>query len=307
MADQVAVPPLTFGEELALDYKHWTLDCVVTIANAVAVNVIAQPERYQGVSDVTAENLTNLQAKYGFDPNFPDLAARCMLMEPYFGKSDGLGPGIDSSAFQRSRLPVLQAALDFEEHTQTFGFPALRSRFQRKIVDFKAAMTKFQDLSTKLQIASLSQTEKRTRFIFGIAQEIFHDGGVRAKFGINAAIDPNWPQELPIDSLGAQLIEQITTELRDQPCGVITREMFINMQLIAQNGLKSIRDTLDQAVEDPNFNVDKLDQLIAEFYSWGYDLPSFGGARPQRQSSPAQSTATETAPMRTALYGVPRQ
>jgi hypothetical protein len=74
MPGQTAIPPSSFAQRLGLDYQRWTLDCVVKIAHAVAVDFSDRPELYQQIADDTAAKLADLQANYGFDANFPDVA-----------------------------------------------------------------------------------------------------------------------------------------------------------------------------------------------------------------------------------------
>src|SRR5262249_32650309 len=150
MTNQVVVTPPSFGERLGLDYKRWTLDCVVTIAHAVAWDFSARPELYKQVADDTATKLTDLQGSYGFQADFPDMNIRQRLMKPIFGESDGHGSGNDGSAFQTHRLPVLAAAADFAENTQPTSFPMLQERVRLELEPLKTHMD-------DLQGASLSQ------------------------------------------------------------------------------------------------------------------------------------------------------
>jgi hypothetical protein len=278
MAKQAASPPPTFGQQLGLLYAQWTTWCVVPIAHAVALDFSDRPDFYNDVPPNTAAKLTDLQANYSYQANFPDMAISLRLMKPIFGESDGHGSGNDGSAFQTFRLPVLAAAAAFAENTQPTGFPMLRRRVQSEIVPFKAQLTKLQDHSTKLQGASLSQTEKRIEFIFGIAQSILLDPAVDGVFAIHGNIDPAWPVELgsASDPLGGQLIQEITSQLPDLPYGVISREMFVHIQQIAKDGFLSISDIVDKNVEDANFDIGQLDQVIAELYAWDSDLRLMG-------------------------------
>jgi hypothetical protein len=270
MAKKAVAP--SFGQELGLMYKRWTLDCVVTIAHAVAMDFSDRPELYRQVADAIAANLTELQASYGFQANFPDMPIRQRLMKPIFSESDGHGSGNDGSAFQTYRLPVLAASADFAENAQPTGFPMLRERVKNELVAFKTEMV-------NLQGASLSQTDSRMAFIFDIAQTILKDPSVFAVFGINASVDPAWPLE-STDPQGAELIEKITTQLADLPYGVISSEMFVHIQRIAEKGFQSIRIILDTNIEDPKFDIDPL---ITELYAWGSELRLVGGSRPQQQ------------------------
>src|SRR5215510_251623 len=118
MTNNVGVQPPSFGKRLGLIYEKWTLDCVVTIAHAVAWDFSDNPQLYRQVADATADKLTDLQADYGLQATFPGMDTRQRLMKPIFGESDGHGSGNDGSAFQTYRLPVLAAAADFAENTQ---------------------------------------------------------------------------------------------------------------------------------------------------------------------------------------------
>ncbi len=280
MAKQELVQPLPFGQRLGLMYKRWTLDCVVTFAHAVSLDFSNRPELYQQVADDTATNLTDLQSNYGFQANFQDMNIRQRLMKPIFGPSDGHGGGNGGSEFQMYRLPVLAASADFAENAQPTSFPMLRERVRSAIVPFKTHLV-------DLQGASLSQTERRTTFIFDISQSVLKDPNVFAVFGINADIDPAWPLQSD-DPQGAKLIEKITIQLPDLPDGVISREMFVRLQRIAEKGVQSIRIILDADVDDPGFDID---QLITELYAWGSDLGLVGGARPQQPPATASRSS----------------
>lgn len=279
----------TSGEQLGLMYKRWTLDCIVNIAYAVALDFSQRPELYQEVSEELAEQLTELQSEFGFDPDFPNATTRQMLMAPIFGESDGHGSGNDSSAFQTFRLPVLAAAADFSENAQPTAFPMLRERVRSAVVPFRTHLI---DLTG----ASIKQTRKRTEFVFNIAQEILKDPKISLVFGINGLEDDEWPLN-KIDPQRAKLIEKITTQLTGLPYGVITKEMFVRIQRIAEKGDQSIRIIVDQNIEDPKVD---LDPLISEVYAWGSDLGLVGGTRPQMATArlqPGWSTMSATATM----------
>jgi hypothetical protein len=287
MANQKLVQPSSFGNELGLLYRRWTLDCVVTIAHAVSLDFSDRPELYQRINADTASRLTELQGSYGFQANFPDIQIRERLMKSIFGQSDGHGTGNDGSEFQTFRLPVLKAAAGFSENAQPITFPANREAVRNAIVSFRAHMT---DLSG----ASLSQTDKRISHIFDVAQTILKDDNVACVFGINAKINQGWPLQ-STDAQGANLIEKITTYFGALlPYGVIPRSMFVHMQRIAEKGFQSIRiilhETEAETIEKPEFDIDPL---ITELYAWGCELRLVGGSHLQQ---PAGMT-TQTQPM----------
>ena len=276
----------TSGQQLGLMYKRWTLDCIVNIAYAVALDFSQRPELYQEVSDTIAEQLTELQSFFGFDANFPNMTARQMLMAPIFGESDGHGSGNDTSAFQTFRLPVLAAAADFSENAQPTAFPMLRERVRSAVVPFRTHLI-------DLKGASINQTRTRTESIFNVAQTILKDAKISLVFGINGLADSNWPLN-KIDPQRAKLIEKITTQLTGLPYGVITKEAFVRIQRIAEKGDQSIRIIVDQNIEDPAVD---LDPLISELYAWGSDLGLVGGTRPQMaaaRTQPAWSAMSAT-------------
>lgn len=273
------------GEQLGLMYKRWTLDCIVNIAYAVALDFSQRPELYQEVSDAIAEQLTELQSFFGYDANFPNMTTRQMLMTPIFGESDGHGSGNDTSAFQTFRLPVLAAAADFSENAQPTAFPMLRERVRSAVVPFRTHLI-------DLNGASINQTRKRTESIFNSAQAILKDPKISLVFGINGLGDNDWPLK-KIDPQRAKLIEKITTQLSGLPYGVITKEMFVRIQRIAEKGDQSIKIIADQNIEDPTVD---LDPLISELYAWGSDLGLVGGTRPQMAArmQPAWSAMSAT-------------
>jgi len=257
---------------------------VVEIAHAVALDSSARPEMYQQVADDIAAKLTELQANYGFQADFSDMPIRLRLMQPVFGESDGHGSGNDGSAFQTYRLPVLLTANDFTLNAQPTGFPMLREAVRSALVPFKTHMG-------DLDGASLRQTERRMTSIFDIAQSVLKDSSVDAVFGVNASINSDWPLD-DTDPQGAKLIEQITTQLTELPYGVISREMFVHIQRIAEKGFQSIRIIEDNNIEDPAFDIDPL---TTELFAWGFELKLVGSARLQPQPPRIQPQPPVTA------------
>ena len=64
------------------------------------------------------------------------------------------------------------------------------------------------------------------------------------------------------------MIEKITTQLTGMPYGIISRDNFVHMQEIAEEGFRSICGTLETDLDKDEI----LDQLIANLYAWGSDL-----------------------------------
>ncbi len=263
----------SFGQLLGLMYKRWVLDCIPNLGHAVSVDFSARPELYKQVNDKTAQQLTELQGEYGYGPNLPNDTIRLMLMKPIFGESDGYSSGHDGSIFQSSRMPVLAAAADFAENSQPTAFQMHRERTRSAIIPFRRFME-------DLQGASLEQTESRVQSIFNTAALILKDPNIAAVFGVSPAPNEGWPLE-STDSVGAKLIGQITTQLTNAPYGVISRDRFVRMQRIAQEGQDSISFILESDIESVKVTDDTLDPLIRLLYAWGSDLGLVGGATPQ--------------------------
>jgi hypothetical protein len=267
-------------------YKRWVLDCIPNLAHAVAVDFSARLELYKELTDATAEQLTQLQGRYGFEPNLPNDTIRVALMKPVFGESDGHGPGNDGSIFQSSRLPVLEAAADFsgaEERTLAMH----RERTRSAIIPFRRFL---EDLDG----ASLDQTEIRMRAIFETGEAILKEAKVAAVFGVSKTINAAWPLD-STDPEGAKLIGQITTQLANTPYGVISRDRFVRMQRIAQEGQESVRFIVDTDIESISVTDDALDPLLRLLYAWGSDLGLIGTPRPQTEMARPQPSYTAAA------------
>lgn len=255
--------PPDLASQLASMYPRWVLDCIVMSAYAVSKDFSQRPELYQNVGGSVAKHLTALQSRYGYDGDFPDCDQRDMLLTPIFGVSDG-GPKVDaSSAFYGTRQSVIGAATDFSENAQPTGFPMLRERVRSTLVPFR---TFLRDRGGD----SLTETDRRIKSLFDLAQSILKNENVRIVFGINKQIDDDWPLASG-DPNGAKLIEKITQQLSDIPVGLVRLDRFVRLQRVAQKGAGAISSVLGEDLErDDN----KLDVAIAQFYAWGSDLDS---------------------------------
>jgi len=261
------------GDQRGQLYKIWALDCIPNLAHAISLDFSNRPELYKKVKDGDiVKKLTDMQSLYGYAPNFSNDEIRLMLMQPIFGASDGHGGGNDSSSFQTSRLPVLEAAADFSENAQPQSFPMHRERIRSALIPFRRFM---EDLIG----TSLSQTESRMGSIFNTATSILRDPDIAARFSINQSIPTSWPLE-STETHGAQLIKNITTQLPDAPYGVIPQDKFVRMQRIAQEGCESIQFILDTDIESIKATEATLDDLIRRLYAWGSDLGLIGGVQP---------------------------
>ena len=270
--------PSTFGEKLGKMYQKWVLDCIPNLAYAVSVDFSKRPALYDGVSDVTAKKLTELQSRWGHSENYPDDEDRSMLMDAFFGTPpDKPGFGNDDSIFRSSRMPVLAAAADFsgaEEAT----LPIHRARIIAAILPFQSFM---KDLNTQ----SFKQTEPRMQAIFDEAQSILKDKGIATVFGCE---QPNADFPFKPDFKGAKLIEQITTQLPNTLYGVISSHQFMVRVQIGLHGGGAMSFIIDKDIETIPVTDDDLDPLIGQLYTWGSVLGLVGGATPQPEIARVQ-------------------
>ena len=127
-------------------YARWTLDCLVEIAHAIAIDYFSSPEFYQG-SDAPDE-IIDLWLSYGSAKNFPDKAQRHILAASIFGESDGypspVGATIYNDAFHQNRDTLFKACiaaqtatsaqsregLDQQVRVALPNMPCLRSRLR---------------------------------------------------------------------------------------------------------------------------------------------------------------------------------
>ncbi len=257
------------GKRIGLLYNQWVLDCVICAARAVSFDFSYRPQFYQDVDCDLAGQITVLQSKSGYEPNFPGKETREMLMKPIFGMSDGRGDGNDATQFQAARMNLLAAVADYAEHVLPTGFESLRARIRSAIVPFKTHLD-------AIRGASLQQTEIRMRELFTLSVGILRHSNIRVVFGINREIPKDWPLSSN-DPSGAKLVEEISTKLEGFSFGPIPRDRFVKMQRIGENGKESLIGILDENTDDN----DMLDKVTAHLYAWGSDLGLIGGARPQ--------------------------
>ena len=70
---QAQQEPPSYGERIGLLYNQWVLDCVICAARAVSMDFSYRPQFYQDVDCDLANQITALQSKSGYEPNFPYL------------------------------------------------------------------------------------------------------------------------------------------------------------------------------------------------------------------------------------------
>src|SRR5205823_5887017 len=93
-------------------YARWTLDCLVEIGRAIAIDYFSSPEFYQG-EDVP-DNIVDLWSSYGSVKNFPNKDQRHILAGAIFGGSDGYllsGTTVYDDEFHQNRDTLFKACI----------------------------------------------------------------------------------------------------------------------------------------------------------------------------------------------------
>src|SRR5262249_34635649 len=132
--------PTRFPALVADTYARWTLDCLVEIAYAISIDFVSRPQLYQ--SDDIPDDIVNLRALYGTDPDFPNTAQRQLMMTPVFGRSDGLKPDATnaSAPFQMARKKLVDACIAFSEGAVASVIPMLAERVRSAFIPFTAQL-----------------------------------------------------------------------------------------------------------------------------------------------------------------------
>src|SRR5262245_44613190 len=119
----------TYGPLIGDLYSRWTLDCLIEIAHAVAIDYVARPEFYRGSG--VPDNITDLWSSYGYQRNYPNRSQRSDLNGPVFGASDGYqspkGVTTVADKFRQYRDPLFKACIAYTERTTADAASGLKN------------------------------------------------------------------------------------------------------------------------------------------------------------------------------------
>jgi len=240
-------------------YGRWTLDCVVELAQAIAIDFVNRPRQYKDVPEEVAATLQDLWFRSDTDPLFPGAAKRQMIFTPLLGPSDGK-PGEHSSQFHVASRALCERARAFTERQVDTGEDNLRRAFQDAVITLRAYLVTL----TENAVVTIGNTQ--TDNAFQRAREVLRSTQVTGVFGRTPAHNADWPSAGAFDENGARVIEEVSTALPTR-VGLISQSAFIVMQRIAAFGTNTIRGVL--AEPDPSSaRLADLDDLIQEAYRW---------------------------------------
>ena len=239
-------------------YERWTLDCVIGLANGIAVDFINRPRQYKDVTAAIATNLQDLWFLSETDPNYPGPNKRKMIFEALIGPSDRVVEECESQ-FHAAAAAVRERARAYSERQVTTGEAHLRQAFQ------DAASTFYSYLRTLTENRVVILGNKQTNNIFEKSVEILKSNKVTAVFGRPPTSEKDWPLRSKFEGDGARVIEEVSKTL-DTPVGKMSQNDFIVTQRIASYGADTIRLIL---TKDPQSATDKeLEGFIREAYRW---------------------------------------
>ncbi len=247
-------------------YARWTLNCIVDIAHAVAIDFTTRPRQYKNIPDATSSLIEALWYRYGTDPAFPDREKRVLICEPLIGPSDGTG-GSKTSQFHTIADSLRARAWDFSNRQVQTGEDNLRTAFLDDVIPFQSYLETHRDNAVVRNAAS------QLGNVFNTSVKILTDKSIAGVFGRPPPEVANWPLGASFDENGARVIEEISMALETE-AGPISQSQFIVIQRIAYYGSKTISGVL--AADLNPKSLDQIGPLISAAYSWKTALDALG-------------------------------
>lgn len=271
--------------QIAALYFYQTLDCLIDLTYAVAVDFRKRPQLYRELGQASqhqsiAEILGRFNAQYGTEITVLSGIQRRDIYVPIFGDSQ-------DDSFSRLRQDLIAAAKAFAERSAESGIEMLRESVRSAHRPFKDYLLGLHGDSVRFhQRVLFEQTEK-------VCYPVLRSEAIGAVFGIAKRSAAEYPYQTdPAEDL---LVEGISSQLSagDGAKWYLTREKISNLQRAALRGTEAIATAIDyQEAESGQTDVD-LDLLISKCYTWGSCLSSL---KPQPTMS-----ATQTIQPRTTL------
>jgi hypothetical protein len=260
-------------------YGAWTLDVIIDLAHAVALDFVARPQSYGGLDADRDRDVIDIIQKfrvsYGKAERFEDAPGRQAMVLPILARSDALRPdsNVGTSSFYLARKRFLDACTAFSERTVESGVHMLAARVVSSLVTLRAYFD-------GLNGASAGSTSKRIVEEFENATRVLKSPGVATMFGQKPPADADWPLEADpnqSDPNGAKLVEAIGASLAVPPEDKLSYLKFILLQRVAQVGSAALTLALeDNALADVADKA-KLDLLVTAGYLWATALRDYQG------------------------------
>lgn len=240
-------------------YGRWTLDCIVELANAVALDFVTRPRHYRPVPESVAGTLAQFKSLTGKHPNWPDTAQRAAIYIALLGASDATSGGGRSAQFHQASAALREAAKAFSERVYDTGVAMLRQSFRDRVVTLRAYLNTLEG-----RVVALGHSQ--TSAIFTQAKTVLSNKEVAGVFGLPPAPVGDWPLSGDFSGDGAYLVEEIARALQPETVGSLSERQFIVMQRIADYGKRTIEGVLDDSTGWETES--RIDALIQNTYSW---------------------------------------
>lgn len=253
-------------------YAHWTLDCVVEAATAIAHDYRTRYRQYHAASPEIATILADMNSRTGYDPIWPNAAQRTAINTPLIGSSDALANGDTTSPFHQTALAVRTAAIAYAERVYDTGEAMLRQAF----ID---AARHFQAYLSTLSGGVVERARHDTEPIFRQSIQVLTNREIAQAFGLPPAPSNAWPLPDAItddnyfNGDGAYLMEEVSRVLQS-PDELITQQRFVTLQRAAVSGARTIHGILHGA----QFADEAMVRgLIGVAYTWATALRDLEG------------------------------
>jgi hypothetical protein len=234
-------------------YARWTLDSLVEIAHAIAIDYFSSPEFYQG--DDVPDEILDLWLSYGSLKCFPNKDQRRILAAAIFGESDGYPTpsGVTSynDKFHQGRDTLFKACIAAQTATSaqsqvgldfpvTTALPSLRSYLDG--FAGKAAETSYEQLKA----------------VSDVAFAILRSDTVSSRFiNVHSSISDEWPLRKS-DANGDKLISECISRLKVD--GIDLKMPFPDLRALAQHGQQALDTIVGPSRE--------LKEIIQKTYAW---------------------------------------
>ena len=233
-------------------YLRWTLDFLIDLTYAVAIDFITRPQAYQ--ADDFPDEILTLRMSYGTTLHYPNAVQRQLMVTPILGASDA-GKGNGSSTFSVARKPLFDACSAFVERASEIREAALALRV-------RAALAQFQGYCSGMQGRSVDLTIGEVQSVSDVAIRVLTSPGVAAVFGVTEPAG-NWPLAA-VDGNGAKLVEAIGNTLQLPPQYRFSYSQFGLLQQVAVSGQQAI----SMALRPESSDAARLPELVAKVYNW---------------------------------------
>lgn len=266
-------------------YERWSLDFIVEVVQAVAIDFVNRPRQYRQVPLDVCEILQNFWFLTGTDSKFPNRMQRSMVFWASLGPSDGVdimssgSPSGSSSTSEGAQYKLASARLRetaraYTERQVTQGEAQLLQAFLDEALTLQSYLNTLRNDNNALHIGNT-----QTKSIFDNAVKVLQNEDVARVFGRPAApTKTTWPLGVSLNDDGSRLIEEIARAFPSM-LKPITQNQFGVMQRVAGYGAQTVSLVINGEVSSkPSESLEerkkRVEPLIGVAYSWKTALDS---------------------------------